>query len=178
MQETSGWLSSDSSIWDTIGTAGVAIVAIALAIAAALRARAVIAESKSDRPQGEAPRPRTQSTAAFADKETFPNLLIGAATTREKVVKENTMAILNMGGGTARDLWLRCHEESSFYDVPLGKHVLVIRDILEVPFAGSPGTLIRFQLTFKTDYGTQYALDFEWDAKVSRAANEKLTVIS
>jgi hypothetical protein len=178
MQETSGWLSSDSSIWDTIGTAGVAIVAIALAIAAALRARAVIAESKSDRHKGGAPGRTAQSTNVFADKETFPNLLIGAATTREKIVKENTMAILNMGGGTARDLRLRCHEESSSYDVPLGKQVLVIRDILEVPFAGSPGTLIRFQLTFRTDFGTQYALDFEWNAKDSRAVNEKLTVIS
>jgi hypothetical protein len=82
-----------------------------------------------------------------------------------------------MGGGTARDLHLQYRDESSSYEIPLEKHLLIVRDILRVPFPGRSSAASRFQLTFSSDFGTHFSLDFEWDSHDSQAVNEKITVI-
>ncbi len=177
MEELWRWLGGDSSPLDALGTVGVALVALGLAIAAIRRALAVIAQSKAPILHHETADREAETRVAFAERETFPNIIIGTATSRQGEVKEGTIAILNMGGGTAKDLRLFCRDEPSPYEIPLQKQVLVVRDILPVPFVDSNRTVSRFQLTFRTGLGTHYSLEFEWDSSVPQSANEKLTVI-
>ena len=178
MQEAWSWLGGDSSLWDAIGTIGVALIVIGLAIAAVWRARTVIAQSKSGSSHRETANHATETRVAFAGRETFPNIMIGAATTREGEIIKDKIALLNMGGGTAKDLRLRCLDESHPYEIPLEKQLLVVKDILRVPFNNGRSAASRFQLTFRTDFGTQFALEFEWDGDISEASDERLTVIS
>jgi hypothetical protein len=177
MDELWRWLGGDSSPWDAIGTIGVVLVALGLAIAAIRRALAVIAQSKAPRLHDETTDRETETRAPFAERETFPNIIIGTATTRQGEIKEGTIGILNMGGGTAKDLRLFCRDEPSPYEIPLEKQVLVIRDILPVPFVDNSKNVSRFQLTFRTGLGTHYSFEFEWDSSVPQAINERLTVI-
>jgi hypothetical protein len=178
MEEVWRWFGGDASVWDAIGSIGTVLVAIGLIIAILLKARAVIAQARAGQPHIEAADRRIETGAAFADKETFPNLLVGVATTREGTMVKDTLAILNMGGGNAKDLRLRYRDSSPPFEVPLDKQVLAIRDVLPVPFDSRRGATSGFQLTYKTTRGTQYALEFEWDANDCRAVNERLTVIS
>lgn len=164
--------------WDAIGSIGTVLVAIALIIAILLKARAVLAQARVGKPHAEAASPDIAMGTAFADKETFPNLLVGVATTREGTMVKDTLAILNMGGGNAKDLRLRYRDDSPPFEVRLDKQALAVRDVLPVPFDSRRGATSGFQLTYKTTHGTKYALDFEWDGEACRAVNEKLTVIS
>jgi hypothetical protein len=178
MPEVWGWLGGNTSPWDAIGSIGVILVAVILGVALSRKASAAIALASAARPNREnIDRPALPS-APVAAKETFPNFLIRAATTPEGIVKKGTIAILNMGDENAKDLRLRRRDESTSFEIPLDKKDLVIRDILQVPINGSLKTFAKFQLTFRSDSGTQYALEFEWDASDSRVVNEKLTVIS
>ena len=163
---------------DAIGTIGVAVVVIGLAIAAAHRAFSVITQAKSPQSPEATVSHKTETAVAFGERETIPNIMIGAATTRKGEIRRDTIGILNMGGGPAHDLRLVLCDHSSSREIPLAKKALVAHDILPVPFIESADSASRFQLRFRTNFGTQYCLEFEWNANASRAFNEKLTVIS
>ncbi len=178
MEDVWRWFGGDASPWDAIGSIGTVLVAIGLIIAILLKARVVIAQARAGQPHIETTDRQIETSAAFKDKETFPNLLVGVATTREGTMVKDTLAILNMGGGNARDLRLRYRDSSPSFEVPLDKQALAIRDVLPVPFDSRRGAASGFQLTYKTTHGTQYALEFEWDVNDCRAVNERLTVIS
>ena len=178
MQEVWRWFGGDNSPWDAVGGIGVVLVAIAIVIAVIRQARATIALARTVSPRADTPNHLTETGTAYNEKETFPNILIGAATDRDGAIIKNTLAIVNMGGGTAKDLRLRYRDDSSSCEIPLAKQVLAVKDVFPVPFDARRGEVSGFKLIYKTAFGTQYALEFEWNGNVSQAVNQKLNVIS
>lgn len=177
MHEALLWLDVDSFPWDTIGTIGVAVVAIGLVVAVIRKAIGSIALAKTTKATDVLLHRPPESSKAFPQQEAFPNILIGAATTRAGEIMKDTVAILNAGGGCAKDLRLRYRDQSSASEIRLAKETLVVRDVLPVPIDVNRGTASGFQLTYRTDFGTHCALDFDWDEEGTRAVREKLTLI-
>ena len=177
MHEVLLWLDVDSLPWDAIGTYGVVLVVIGLVVAIVRKAIGTLALAKSTKSKDEHLRHPAETSKAFPEQETFPNILIGAATNRAGAIMKDTMAILNAGGGRAKDLRLRYRDESSPFEIRLDKQSLAVRDVLPVPIDAGRGAASGFQLTYRTDFGTHCALDFEWDENASRAVHERLTLI-
>jgi len=177
MQEALCWLGGDPSQWDAIGIIGAVLVAVALGVLTFLQARATNAEARAVRTQAETADLQAGRGMSSADEEAFPNIVILAVTSREGAIKKDTMGIRNMGGGDAKDLRLRYRDQSSPNEVPLDRQVLAVRDNLLAPFDSRRGAASGFRLTYKTLFGTQFALDFEWDGNACRDANERLIVI-
>jgi hypothetical protein len=73
---------------------------------------------------------------------------------------------------------LRYRDQSIGFEIPLNNHVLVVRDSLAVRFDAGRGAQSGFRLTYSTVFGTQYALEFQWNGNISRVVNEKLMVVS
>jgi hypothetical protein len=178
MQEVWRWFGGDHSPWDAVGGIGVVLVAIALLVAMFRHALATIEMAKTVSPLADSANHLTEKSNASSQKETFPNILIGAATDREGAIIQDTLAIVNMGGGTAKDLRLLYRDDSSSCEIPLDKRVLAVKDVFPVPFDARRGEISGFKLTYRTAFGTQYALEFEWNGNVSQAFNQKLIVIS
>jgi len=177
MHEVLLWLDVDSLPWEVIGTTGVILVLIGLVVAVVRKALAAIAMAKVPKSKDDHIRRPAETSKAFPEREAFPSILIGAATTRSGEIKKDTMAILNAGGGRAKDLQLRYRDQSPASEIQLDKQSLVVRDVLPVPIDVSRGRVSGFQLTYRTDFGTRCALEFDWDDDASCAVHEKLTLI-
>jgi hypothetical protein len=171
------WLDVDSLPWDAIGTYGVVLVVIGLVVAIIRKAIGTLALAKTTKSKDDPLHRSAETSKAFPEQETFPNILIGAATTRTGEIVKDTLAILNAGGGRAKDLRLRYRDQTTPFEIRLDKQSLIVRDVLPVPIDAGRGAASGFQLTYRTDFGSHCALDFEWDENASRAVHERLTLI-
>ncbi|RZU42413.1 hypothetical protein [Edaphobacter modestus] len=166
------WLGNNSSQLQALGSIGAVFVAVALGFVAIRQARAADAQANAARAQVDAANRQTESSIIVADKQTSPHISITAASNREGVLLKDTFTILNNGQGRARSLQLRYRDQSVGFELPLGNSVLVVRDSLSVRFDGGRGALSGFRLTYSTDFGAEYALEFQWNGIISRIVNE------
>ena len=171
------WLNANSLPWDTIVTTAVAVVLIGLLIAVVSKAYQAFAQARVPKFKDDRFRRPTQFNQALAGREALPNILVGAATNRAGKIKKDTLAILNAGGGRAKDLRLRYRDQSGDSEIRIKEQLLVVRDVIAVPIDVSRAAASGLQLTYRTDFGTHCALDFDWDAAAARAEREKLTLL-
>jgi hypothetical protein len=178
------WLGNNSSQLQAIGSVFAVIVAIALAVVAVRQAIAANAQAKAAEIQATAATAQVaaanrqiETSLIIGDTQTSPNISITPAMQHQAVVKE-TMAILNNGNGTATDVKLHYRDQSVGNEISLNNDVLVVRDSLPARFDDSRAAKSGFRLTYRTAFGTRYALDFDWHVSSSRPINLKLSVIS
>jgi hypothetical protein len=178
MHELWSWFGNNSSQLQAIGSIAAAFAAAALCVVAVRQARAADAQANAALAQVTAANRQTATSILIADKETSPNISITAAQTRDGILVKDAFVILNNGTGPANDVKLAYRDQNIDSAFQLRNDVLVVRDSLEVRFDGVRGAHSGFRLTYSTLFGTQYALEFEWNGNSSRSVNEKLTVVS
>ncbi len=177
MQEYWVWLYYNSTQLQTIGSLSQAvgsvaavIVAIALAVVAWKQARAADA-------QAEAARAQIPTSLYIADIQTSPNISI-TQVVRDRRIIGGRVVILNNGFGSAKEITLAYRDPNSANEVLLANSTLVVRDSLEAVIDETRAQVSGLTLTYSTNFGTRYELDFGWDRIAHRSTNEKLRPVA
>jgi hypothetical protein len=178
MRELWWWFGNNSSQLQAIGSIAAAFAAAALCVVAVRQAHAADAQASAALAQVAAADRQTATSILIADKQTSPNISITAAQARDGILIKDAFAMLNNGNGTAKDVKLTYRDQNIDSEIQLRNDVLVVRDSLEVRFDGARGAQSGFRLTYSTQFGTRYALEFQWNGNSSRPVNEKLIVVS
>ena len=164
------------SLAQALGSVAAVLVAMLLGFVAWRQARAADAQASAANTQAEAAKTQISTSLFIADKQVSPNFSITAAV-RGGIIVRNSIAILNNGFGSAREVKLSYRDSMPNPEIVLGNSTLVVRDSIGVSIDEDRARNSGLTLTYSTVFGTKYALDFEWDATASRPINEKIRVL-
>jgi hypothetical protein len=188
------WLGNNSSQIQAV--AGVATVVVAIAVGWVAWKQKKAAETQADAAREQAVAAKEQASAAteqviaakqqtatsllIADRQSSPQISITAATTRDGQIIRQRLAILNSGSGAALNVELK-YKDGLPGDDDLGitGKTLVVRDSLPVKLTDE-GRAAKsgLRLTYETIFGTKYILEFQWNATICQATNQKLFTAS
>jgi hypothetical protein len=159
-----------------IGGIAAVIIAVALAWVASRQAHAADEQAIAAKKQATSAEAQIFTSLLIADKQASPNISISAAKDPGGIIIKERIAILNNGAGAARDLRLKYRDANTNSDVTINNNTLVVRDSLPVSIDGGRANTSGLTLTYSTIFGTQSALDFNWDTVASQSIDEKLSI--